>query len=210
MSAVTGTVTACTMRRMASIISRRSSFWPSGRPCAHATPALVLAIAGAPASSITRALAASQAFGNTRGRVSCSRRKWAARSAWLISTPLIAASIIGTTPVVAQLAVEFLPALLGEEDSGTVEANVPPHPGYGRRQPVAPLHVEVDVVRAPTDERRHMELLQPPLDGDRVGWVERGQEAFEIAGALRGSEMGREVGVDRFIRHAVRALIGRP
>jgi hypothetical protein len=48
------------------------------------TPALVVAIARAPACSIVRALAASQAFGRTRGRCVCNWRKWAALSRWLM------------------------------------------------------------------------------------------------------------------------------
>jgi hypothetical protein len=73
------------MRRTAAIISPRSSRSPSPLPSAQEIPALVVATAGAPASSITRALAASQAFGSTSGRASCSRRNRATLSAWLMS-----------------------------------------------------------------------------------------------------------------------------
>jgi hypothetical protein len=59
------------MRRIASSISSRRSFCPSPHPKLHETPALVVAIALAPANSITRALAASQAFGKTSGRDVC-------------------------------------------------------------------------------------------------------------------------------------------
>ena len=84
-SAVTGTVTARTMRRITPIISSRSSRSPSDFPIVHDTAALVVAIACAPASSITRALAASHALGSTSGLWSCSRRNSAAFSACVIS-----------------------------------------------------------------------------------------------------------------------------
>src|SRR5580704_1925552 len=65
MSAETGTVTTRAMRAIAAIISSRGIASPSGYPTEKATPALVVAIARAPASSITRALIASHALGST-------------------------------------------------------------------------------------------------------------------------------------------------
>ncbi len=84
-SAVTGTVTARTTRRITPTISSRSTCSPSALPSVQDTAALVVAIAWAPASSITRALAASQALGRTSGLSSCSRRNRAAFSACVIS-----------------------------------------------------------------------------------------------------------------------------
>src|SRR5580704_1329721 len=68
MSAETGTVTTRAMRAIAAIISSRGIASPSGYPTENATPALVVAIALAPASSITRALIASHALGSTKIR----------------------------------------------------------------------------------------------------------------------------------------------
>src|SRR5438093_8657432 len=65
-SADTGTCTARAMRATASIISFAGTAPPSGYPSAAATPALVVATAGKPAASKTRAVAASHAFGRTR------------------------------------------------------------------------------------------------------------------------------------------------
>ena len=52
---------------------------PSGNPSAQATPALEVAMAGKPASSITRALITSQALGRTsiRGPACRARKSWA-------------------------------------------------------------------------------------------------------------------------------------
>jgi hypothetical protein len=72
---------------MMPIISSRVSSCMSGRPSAHDTPELVVAMARAPACSITRALIASQALGSTRmplAAVSCRRRKASARSCVVI------------------------------------------------------------------------------------------------------------------------------
>ncbi|GAA1527562.1 hypothetical protein GCM10009678_06550 [Actinomadura kijaniata] len=76
MSAVTGTDTAATMRRSAVARSRPPA---SATPAAHDSPALVVAIAAAPAASIATAEAGSQAFGSTRGGRSCRACSRAAR-----------------------------------------------------------------------------------------------------------------------------------
>jgi hypothetical protein len=52
----------------------------SSTPAAHETPALVVAIAWAPAVSIARADPASQAFGKTNGGRSCNSRNRRANS----------------------------------------------------------------------------------------------------------------------------------
>jgi hypothetical protein len=78
MSAVTGTSTTRTIRAIASTAASRSSASPSGRPRLHAIPALVVAIAGAPAAAMTAALAASQQFGRRRAGVVWRERKRAA------------------------------------------------------------------------------------------------------------------------------------
>ena len=81
MSALTGTFTARAIRETASIISGAGTAPPSGYPNAAATPALVVAIAGKPSASNTRALAASHAFGMTKiGGVLCSARSRSAAS----------------------------------------------------------------------------------------------------------------------------------
>lgn len=67
MSAETGTETASTILRSAATAAERVRASPSGRPSDHATPALVVATAGAPAASMSRALAASQALTRMRG-----------------------------------------------------------------------------------------------------------------------------------------------
>src|SRR4051812_14311424 len=69
------------MRATISSISAREMRSPSAYPSTAATPALLVAMAGKPAFSTTRALATSQALGRTRMRVrSCRRRSSAARS----------------------------------------------------------------------------------------------------------------------------------
>src|SRR5205085_7235016 len=58
-----------------------------------ATPELVVAIAANPASSKMRALAASQAFGNTRiSEPACKERKWMALSFWRVEGITITSS----------------------------------------------------------------------------------------------------------------------
>jgi hypothetical protein len=68
MSTVTGTRTARQMRSHAPSSSRRLTRSPSAYPSDHATPALVVPIAGEPASSNRRALTASHAFTSTNAR----------------------------------------------------------------------------------------------------------------------------------------------
>src|SRR5579864_771252 len=66
-SAVTGTCTAPAISAIAAIIRSAGIFCPSGSPCAKATPALVVARAGNPASSMMRELATSHTFASTSG-----------------------------------------------------------------------------------------------------------------------------------------------
>src|SRR5215218_7531074 len=78
MSALTGTFTT---RAMAATVATRSGTGrtsPSGYPCDQATAALLVAMARAPALSMTRALPASHAFGRIRNPRSCRSRKTAA------------------------------------------------------------------------------------------------------------------------------------
>jgi hypothetical protein len=67
MSADTGTDTAAAMRRTASAARTAPRSALSGTPSDHATPALVVATAGAPARATMAADAASHAFGNSNG-----------------------------------------------------------------------------------------------------------------------------------------------
>jgi hypothetical protein len=78
MSAVTGTDTAATIRRRASRAAARPRPPASATPSAHDTPALVVAIAFAPAASIATAEPGSHAFGNTRGGRACRARSTSA------------------------------------------------------------------------------------------------------------------------------------
>src|SRR3954464_11125136 len=67
MSAVTGTVTARTIRRSASRARVRVRPPPSGTPRDHETPPLVVAIACAPAAWIAAADGGPTALGSTQG-----------------------------------------------------------------------------------------------------------------------------------------------
>src|SRR5262245_19272977 len=98
--------------------------------------------------------------------------------------------------MVAQFAVERLPALLGEEDARALEADVAPRPRDGGGQPVGPLGVEVDVVGSPDDQRRRLQLPELRLDGDGVSGIERRQEALEVARASGRPEMRLEIEID--------------
>src|SRR5699024_5557820 len=66
-SAETGRSVACTIRATAWITSYRLRLFPSGRPCAQEIAADEVAMAGAPASSTTRAETGSHALGRTIG-----------------------------------------------------------------------------------------------------------------------------------------------
>jgi len=68
MSALMGIFTARAIAATTPTTSANESTWPSGRPCAQATPELVVAIASAPQLSARRALPVSHAFGRTRIR----------------------------------------------------------------------------------------------------------------------------------------------
>src|SRR5438552_683152 len=97
MSAVTGTLTDPAMRSTASSIRSRGMRSPSGYPREKATPALVVAIAGAPESSRIRAVAQSQMLASTRGSpLRCSPRRI---SALLLSD---SRSCMGLAPRLAQ------------------------------------------------------------------------------------------------------------
>src|SRR6266566_3348299 len=87
-SAVTGMVTAAAISRTRSIISARVRRCPSQRPSDQAMPPLVVAIARAPASAITTALPASQAFGRTSTPAACSARSFAAAAFWAVPAML--------------------------------------------------------------------------------------------------------------------------
>src|ERR1700685_3601584 len=67
MSADTGTETAAVIRAMTSAAFPAPSPAASGTPSDQATPALVVAIAFAPAASIATAEATSQAFASSNG-----------------------------------------------------------------------------------------------------------------------------------------------
>src|SRR6185437_1338360 len=88
MSAVTGRSTAAAIRATTAVISARVRFWPSGRPSDQDTPALVVAMAGAPAAAIMAALPASQALGKTKIPLSCRARSAAALARWLSLTAM--------------------------------------------------------------------------------------------------------------------------
>ena len=66
-SAVTGTSTVSTTRRTSATARSRSRWPPSATPRPQATPALVVATAGAPVEATMRALAPSQALARVRG-----------------------------------------------------------------------------------------------------------------------------------------------
>src|SRR5262245_65857048 len=100
----------------------------------------------------------------------------------------------------AQLPIELLPPFFRKEYPRPTEANVRPHAGDRRREPIAPFPLEVDVVRPPRDERRRRQLPQLRLDGDRVRRIERGQETLEVARPLRASQVRRQIEIDRFVR----------
>src|SRR3989442_3321210 len=83
MSALTGTFIARAIRAMRANISSRGMRSPSGYPREKAIPAEVVAMAGKPASSKTRALATSQALGSTSAPgPRCRCRNCIALSAW--------------------------------------------------------------------------------------------------------------------------------
>lgn len=63
------------MRRTASMAPVRPRPPPSATPAAHDTPALVVAIAFAPAASIATAEPGSHAFGSTSGGCACRARR---------------------------------------------------------------------------------------------------------------------------------------
>src|SRR5262245_5028330 len=113
-------------------------------------------------------------------------------------------------PMVAQFPIEFLPSLLGEEDPRALEANTASGPQDSSGKPVGPFHVEVDVVRTPSDQRGCVQLLQLPLDSNGMGRVERSQEALKVPCALCRPQMRLEIDVYRFIRHPLRVLVGWP
>ena len=95
---MTGTCTTRQSRAEAARNSEAGILWPSACPSDQAMPALGVASAGAPASSITRALTASQAFTRTSGAPPrCSRWKVSARSC--VMEVVIAPGTIATRPL---------------------------------------------------------------------------------------------------------------
>ena len=73
------------IRAITPIISSRVRCSPSGLPSDHDTPALVVAIARAPAAAIMAALPASQAFGTTKIPSACRERKASVFACWRLS-----------------------------------------------------------------------------------------------------------------------------
>src|SRR5258708_20822014 len=87
-------------------------------------------------------------------------------------------------PVCAQFLVEFLPAFLGEENSGTLKLDALPSAGDVVSQPARPSHVEIDIVRSPDDQRRCLQCPQPVFDGKRMLIVESCEEPLQAPTAL--------------------------
>src|ERR1044071_1572603 len=105
-------------------------------------------------------------------------------------------SLSAGLPMGAKLPIEFGPTLLGKEDPGVLQLHAAPGAGNGLGQPTCPFHVEIDIVRSPDDERRHLQGLQLGFDGERVPVVEGREEALKVAGALLRPEMGAEIYLD--------------
>src|SRR5215469_10323804 len=89
MSAVTGRSTEAAIRATTPAISARVRFCPSGRPSDQDTPALVVAMARAPAAAIMAALPASQALGKTKIPLPCRALSAVALARWLSVTAIL-------------------------------------------------------------------------------------------------------------------------
>ena len=88
----------------------------------------------------------------------------------------------------AQFLVEFLPAFLGEENSGTLKLDALPSARDVVSQPARPFHVEIDIVRSPDDQRRCLQCAQPVCNGKRVLIVESCEESLQVPSALLGPD----------------------
>lgn len=99
-------------------------------------------------------------------------------------------------------------ALFREEQPGTVEFHATARTGNGLGQPVRPLHVEVDVVGAPDDQRGCGQRLQLRFDGDRVRAVEGREKALQIARALCAGQVRPQIGLDGVVAHGRRVFVG--
>src|SRR5882724_7303305 len=167
------------MRARLSMARSSGTRSPSANPFAAATDQLPVASARAPCEATTFALPASQILNSTSGRPdTCSDRNVSALVACadiVLFTHAIRSMSVSSTmsrskrfslgglrrrPMVTQFPVEFLPSFFGKEDPCTLEANISPRPRYGSGKPVGPFHVEVDVVRTPSDQRGRVQLLQ--------------------------------------------------
>ena len=80
--------------------------------------------------------------------------------------------------MVPQLFVEFLPTLFREENSGVLELDAASGARDVIGKPMRPFHVEVDIVRAPSDQGRSLQSFQAGFNGERVLVVESGKEAL--------------------------------
>src|SRR5262245_22109618 len=72
-----------------------------------------------------------------------------------------------------------------------------------------PFDVEIDVVRAPDDQGRRLELPQPPLDRDGVPVVEGCEEASEVVVTLLVVDERARICPDVAVANPLRFLVGR-
>src|SRR5215217_8049823 len=203
MSTVTGSAVARAIRARLSMARSIGTSSPSLKPLAAATDQLPVAIARAPDAATAFAVPGSQMLNSTKGRPGT----WSARK----SSAFLFASVMALCrqPMAAQFAIEFLGAFFGKEDPCSLELDPLARAGNGLGQPMRPLDVEIDVVRAPGDQRRHLQRPQLRLHRDGVLAVEGGEEALEVARALLGSQQGPQVGLDGLVGDPIGVFIGR-
>ena len=95
-----------------------------------------------------------------------------------------------------QSLVELAGALFRKEDACRFELDPFLGAGDGVLQPARPLHVEVDIVRGPGDQRRCLYALELIFDLHRVAAVEGIDEAFDITRTFGRAQEGMQIGFD--------------
>ncbi len=110
----------------------------------------------------------------------------------------------------AQKSIEFIRALLGEEESCSIQDFYFANAGDGVVQPVRPALGEENIIISPYDQRWFVEPLEVRVDSQRLFMVHGGRVAIDSGLALCRGGDGPEIHTQHVIREAVGELKGHP
>src|SRR5207245_4546892 len=136
-------------------------------------------------------------------------RKGRGKAAALSTAPPVPSLCRCRHPVRTQFLIERLRAFFVEENPRAFKLHPFARTRNGLFEPFRPLHIEVDIVRAPGNQRRRLELPQLRLDRKGMAMIKRTDEAFEFTQAFGCARQRLQIGVDLIVADRLWMFVGR-